>query len=124
MARGSIEKYEGKNGISWRLRYVVGYDHRGNPIHQRHTVKGTRKEAEVKLRELQTRVDVGCYVEPNKISTGDYLIRWLKTNRQRLSPSTIRRYEDYINRHLIPGLGEIPCKSLPRCRYRNSPTIC
>ena len=112
MARGSIEKYEGKRGTSWRLRYVVGYDSKGNPIHQRHTTRGTRKEAEAKLRELQTRVDVGDYVEPNKISTEDYLIKWLKTNRHRLSPSTIRRYEDYINRHLIPGLGDVILQKL------------
>ncbi len=60
MAQGSIERYEGKRGVSYRLRYVVGYDERGYPILRRCTVKGTKKEAEAKLRELQTQGGPGA----------------------------------------------------------------
>ena len=76
MARGSIEKYEGKRETSWRLRIVTGYDERGYPIVRRHTVKGTKREAEAKLRELLNEVDKGSYVEPSKLTLEEFIKQW------------------------------------------------
>jgi integrase len=112
VAQGSIERYEGKRGVSYRLRYVVGYDERGNPIHRRYTVRGTKREAEAKLRELQAQVDQGRYVEPSKLTVNEYMRRWFETTRQRLAPSTIRRYRDYCFKHIIPALGGTPLQKL------------
>jgi integrase len=57
---GSVQK-RGEN--SWRLRY---YDNAG----MRHTVtfRGTKKEADAKLRDLLTSVAKGSHVAPDKMT--------------------------------------------------------
>ena len=112
MARGSIERYEGKQGVSYRLRYVVGYDKRGNPIQRRHTVRGNKREAEAKLRELQAQVDQGRYVKPNDITLAVYLERWFGTHEAGLSPTTATRYRTFLDRRLIPALGKVLLQKL------------
>lgn len=113
MASGSIERYEGKKGHSWRLRIVTGYDERGYPIVRRHTVKGgTKREAEAKLRELLNEVDTGLYVEASQMMLSDYIQQWFETHRQGLALSTELRYRGHINCHIIPVLGTIPLQKL------------
>ena len=113
MASGSIEKYEGKKGHSWRLRIVTGYDERGYPIVRRHTVKGgTKREAEAKLRELLNEVDTGSYLEPSQMSLSDYIEQWFETHCQGLALSTVLRYRGHLNCHIIPHLGKVPLQKL------------
>jgi hypothetical protein len=40
---------------------------------------GTRKEAEQKLTELVGERDTGDFVEPSKLTLGQYLEEWVKT---------------------------------------------
>lgn len=113
MARGSIERYERKDGgVSWRLRYVTGYDARGNPIHARKTVRGTKREAEAELRRLMSDIDRGTRVEPSQETTGQFIGRWLATHQQGLSPTTAQRYRFFVDGHIIPGLGAVPLQKL------------
>ena len=120
MASGSIEKYEGKKGHSWRLRIVTGYDDRGYPIVRRHTVKGgTKREAEAKLRELLNEVDTGSYVEPSQMTLSEYIRQWFETHRQGLALSTELRYRGHINCHIIPLLGTVNLQKLSILQVQN-----
>ena len=112
MSRGSISKYEGKKGTSWRIRFVTGYNEHGRPIVRSHTVKGTKREAEVKLRELLKEVDNGTFVEPSNITLEEFINKWFETHRQGISHSTELRYKVDIKNHIIPGLGSIKMQKL------------
>ena len=112
MARGSITRYEGRRGTSWHIRIPIGTDAQGNPIHRRHTVHGTKREAEAKLRELLQEVDRGTYAEPTRMTLGEYLEKWYETHRQGLSPTTDERYRALLRVHLIPQLGGIRLQEL------------
>jgi len=112
MSRGSIEKYQGKNGVSWHIRICVGYNGKGDPTQQRHTVYGTKRDAEVKMRELLRQLDKGSYIKPDKIMISEYIPKWYETHRRGLSPTTDRRYKDYINTHILPRLGNIELQKL------------
>ena len=112
MSRGSIEKYQGNNGISWHIRICVGYNDKGDPIQQRHTEYGTKRDAEAKMRELLQQLDKGAYIKPNKITISEYIPKWYETHRRGLSPTTDRRYRDYINTHILPRLGNIDLQKL------------
>jgi integrase len=69
-------------------------------------VAGTKKDAQNELTKLLHSLQTGTYVEPTKLTVGEYLRRWLadyaKTN---VSPKTYERYEEIARLHLIPGLG-------------------
>jgi integrase len=77
------------------------------------TVKGSKKDAEKRLAELLHQLDTGTFIKPSKITTAEYLERWLKDYvLPNLSPRTAEGYESIINRHLVPGLGKIPLTQL------------
>jgi integrase len=112
MSSGSITKYQGKSGTSWHIRICVGYDQRGYPIQQRYTVYGAKRDAEAKLREILAKVDKGAYIKQDKTTLAEYIPKWYETHRRGLSPTTDRRYRDYINSHILPSLGNIELQKL------------
>jgi len=72
------------------------------------SVKGTKKEAEIRLAELLHQLDTGTFIKPGKMKVADYLTQWLKDNCvANLSPRTVEGYESIIRCHLIPALGNI-----------------
>ena len=84
----------------------------GKERHRWHAAGSTRKEAERVLADLVKRVHDGDYRSPEKITLGDYLQRWLPTQRQPLSPSTYSSYEGNLRLHVLPYIGNIPLQRL------------
>ena len=77
------------------------------------TVRGTKRDAEKKLAELQHQMDTGGYLKPSKITVGDFLIQWLSDHVwSRLELRTAEGYDHMIRRHLVPALGAIPLAQL------------
>ena len=71
---GSIRK-RGKN--TWELTVEVGRDAGGKRLRKFTNVKGTKAQAEKKLRELLTSLDKGMPVSTDKISVGQWLSKWM-----------------------------------------------
>ena len=65
----------------------------------------TRAEAERKLRELLHQLDRGLRPAPERMTLGEFLTGWLAVHRDRLRPTTIRRYEQVLEHLLLPTLG-------------------
>jgi len=72
------------------------------------TIKGSRKEAEKRLSEMQHQLDTGSFILPGKTTVTDYLDRWLadyaKTN---LSPRGFERYRDIVRAYFKPVIGNL-----------------
>src|SRR4051812_34980505 len=99
MADGSIKRLKLKGGkVRYRLRLDLGCDADGNRKQKCYTVKGTEKEAQQKLRELLSAVDGNVFVEPRKLTLGQWLKEWIDTQAAAgsLRASTVRRYRDVI----------------------------
>jgi integrase len=109
--RGSI-KWQSNN--SYRVRASIGKDPITNKyISHFETVKGNKKDAEKRLREILTEVDKGSFVKPEKITLGNYLNQWLRDYvKPNLSPRTYEGYEYIIRYHVIPNIGNIPLSDL------------
>ena len=108
--RGHI--YKPKGGASWYYIVDVGRDPQTGKRKMRK--KGgfrTRKEAERALAELISQVHRGGYVEPSKLTTGEYLATWLAHHRLDLKPSTIPGYEIAVER-LTERLGTLRLQEL------------
>ena len=99
---------------SWSIVIDVGRDPRtGKRQQQWHTVRGTKKEAEAKLRELLDALEKGVYVKSNKMTLGEWLEKWLESYvKVNCALRTYDGYHSVVKNHLVPNLGMIPLTQL------------
>lgn len=91
---------------TFEIRYSLGTDlATGKWKVKTVTFKGTRKEAQAKLHRILKALNTGDYVEPTKLTTGEYLKQWIDTIRSQISPKTHDRYFDVVHKFLIPTFG-------------------
>lgn len=103
--RGSIVA----RGDSWRIKVPLGKDSAtGKYTAFYETVRGTRKDADRRLRELLTELDKGIFVRPGKATLGEYLTAWLNDYcKPNLSPRTHELYSYMCEKHIAPALANI-----------------
>ena len=110
---GHIRKKTLKNGYVWQVIVESGADESGNRKRIYRNVKGTKQDAQKLLATLLTEFDNGTYIEPSKMTFGEYLQDWLKTYVEpNLSPTTQDSYLINIKKHIIPHLGKILLQEL------------
>src|SRR5262249_31520073 len=73
----------------------------------------TKREAEDFLDQERprTRQRMICAVEP-LVTVQEYGKRWLGLIEAVVKPGTYRRYEQLLNRHILPSLGSIPIRHI------------
>ena len=107
---GSIRK---RSPGSWELTVDLGRDANGKRIRRLASVKGTKKQAQQRLRELLTELDGGIEPFTGRILMRDWLNRWMSDCvEEHLSQATQDRYRGIVQNHLIPALGHIELKRL------------
>lgn len=103
---GSLRK---RSEHSWTIVLYLGRDPvTGKKKQSWRTVTGTKKKAEAELNRLLHELDTGAYIDPSKLTVGEYLDKWLadyaKTN---VAGKTFERYQGIVRDHLKPALGAI-----------------
>ena len=94
---------------SWEISFDLGRDSFGKRRTKWGTVRGTKAEAQRKLREMLTAMDQGRNPLPADVSLRDWLDRWMSEEirppkrRQR----TYETYRNIIDRHIVPYLGSL-----------------
>ena len=109
MARGSIRK-RGTN--RWQLTYDVPRGPDGKRRQRYETVRGTKKQAQARLTEIEHSLNNGRYFEPSLTPFGDYLDLWLQESSRNHRPKTAEHHEGIVRRHVKPSLGTIPMARL------------
>ena len=102
----------------WELIFDVGYvidPETGKKKRRQKFVsfRGSRRKAENRLRALLSDVDKNNFVEPAKLTFGEWLLMWFETaitGKKKLR--TVETYLSVIDRHLIPALGELLLQKL------------
>jgi len=108
--RGQIKQ---RSKGSYTIIVDLPRDQTGKRQQQWLTIKGTKKEAEKRLAELMHQVDTGRFLKPDNKTVGQYLEQWLEDYaRVNVRPRTYERYQEIVEKHLIPALGSIPLTSL------------
>lgn len=107
---GSIRK-RGKG--SWELTIDLGHDSEGKRLRKFAAVKGSKAQAQKKLRELLSLSDKGVPVSTQKITFGQWLAKWLSdyvvpNTRQK----TIERYQGLVEKHIAPYIGQVELTKL------------
>src|SRR5580704_1212655 len=88
---------------SWELKFDLGTDPlTGKRQTRYHSFKGTKREAESELVRLKAGVDKGEYVDPSKITLGQFLDRWETWAATQVSAKTLERYKELLTLHVPP----------------------
>jgi integrase len=73
-----------------------------------HNVRGTKKDAEAELVKQLNALQTGSYVEPTRITVGQFLRRWLDDfAKSKVAAKTFERYDEIVRLHLSPNIGHI-----------------
>lgn len=110
---GSIRKIERAGRTLWEGRISAGYDP-GTGKRIIKTVYGqTQREVQKKITEIVRDLDHGEYIEPVKMTVGEWMDEFLEVYcREQLKPYTVRKYEADIRNHIKPAIGAIRLQSL------------
>lgn len=96
-----------KRGNGWELRAYVGRDPvSGRTKYVTRTVHGTKREAEDELVRLLIETTGGGHAA-HDATVADLVLRWFEAAKADLSPTTVRGYQRYIDKHIVPGIGRI-----------------
>jgi integrase len=72
-----------------------------------HSFRGTKREAQVECSRLISALSGGAYIEPAKVTVGQFLDRWLDHIKSRVSPRTHERYGEIVRKNVNPLLGAV-----------------
>jgi integrase len=78
-----------------------------------HAFTGTKRQAQDECARLIAELNGGLYIEPTKITVGQFLDRWLEHTKPLVSPRTHERYGELVSKNLKPLLGAVLVTKLP-----------
>lgn len=109
--RGTLRR---KSADTWQLRIFRGRDGSGRQLCDYHTIQAsTKREAEAARTRILHALDTGGYVQPSRLTVGEYLESWLADYAaHNVARCTYDRYESIIHHHLVPAIGTIKLNQL------------
>ena len=104
---GSTHRY--KNG--WRTKIT----RRGQTVTaMARTEQESRRLAKAKLANLPS-LDSSLIPASANLLFGDYIVNWLTNKHSRnIAPTTYRRYESLMRRHVLPALGQLKIREITK----------
>jgi integrase len=101
-----------KDGL-WMAQMTVGRNPQTGKLKRASFYGKTRKEVADKLAKALRDQQQGIFVEPHKLTLGEWMSKWLwDYKRPSLRSTTFDNYEMLIRRHLKPALGNIALRDL------------
>jgi integrase len=98
---------------AWELRYELPRAPATGARRTRtETVRGSKRDAQRRLREILGELDRGVVTDAGKLTTGQWLEQWLAECKHTVAPKTWQEREGYVRRHIAPTLGAIPLAKL------------
>jgi integrase len=99
---------------SWEIKFELGVDPTTGKRRIRYaSFKGTKKQAEIELARLVSEQAAGLGVDPNKLSTAEFLATWLKDwAAQNVSPRTFQQHGETVQRYIAKRIGQVPIQKL------------
>lgn len=96
----------------YRVMINLGRDAQGRRRQRTEVVRGTKREAERRERELRRELETGSYVEPHRLIVADYMVRWLDATKGKVEERTWVRYEQIVRHQIVPTLGHVKLAQL------------
>jgi integrase len=99
---GSIFK---RNNGSWRAQVTLD----GKRLT---FTANTKKECQQWISDTLTQIDRGLTYQGANIELADFLSRWLTTKKSTLAPKTYQHYQQVIQDHINPSMGNLKLKDI------------
>jgi integrase len=92
---------------SWEIKFDLGTDQlTGKRRIHYSSFRGTKREAEAELVRLKAGADAGTYIDPSKVTLGEFLDRWERDwATVHVSAKTRERYLELLKHHIRPNIG-------------------
>jgi integrase len=91
----TITVYLGKDPVSKKKKWHTA------------TVRGTKREAQTACAKLITAITGGGFSEPNKVTSAEFLERWLTHMTTQVDARTHLGYAEKVRANIIPALGHV-----------------
>ena len=102
----------GRSGGTWYLRVELTRSDNGKRRQRRETVRGTKADAQHRLRDLLREVEGGGYVGSDRHTVAELAKRWLATKEHRVAAKTYAFYASHVRLYIVPALGSLRAESL------------
>src|SRR5262249_35966798 len=111
MSQGHIRP---RGAGTWELKFDLGRDPLTGKRQSRYvSIKGTKREAQAELTRLLNDTNSGTYIDPSKVSVGEFLDRWARDwVTVNVSPKTGERYRQLLDNQVKPHIGALPIQKL------------
>jgi len=100
---GSIKP--GRAPGTWYLRVELPRNGRGRRQQRRETLRGTKADAQRRLRELIREVESGGHADGTRMRVVDLAERWLQSAQHRVGARTFTSYDAHLRLYIVPLLG-------------------
>lgn len=108
---GTIRKktvtQKGNTYTYWEARVTTGRDPGTGKQIQRSFTGKTQKEVREKMQAAAVAINQGTYIEPCKLTVGEWLDIWVKDYLGAAKPSTVENYKYNIRIHIKPTIGAV-----------------
>ena len=92
---------------TWETIITVGRDTGTGKLIRKSYYTKTQAEARKKQTAVTHRVDKGTYIEPSKMTVGQWLDVWLVEYTKGLKPYSFRNYQSQVKNHIKPFIGVV-----------------
>lgn len=96
----------------WEARYTVGRDPGTGKQVQRSIYGATQQEVRKKLQEAVSNIDKGIFTESTSFTVSQWLNTWLKEYNGNVKITTAAKYQQAVEKHIIPALGAVKLTAL------------
>ena len=102
----------GRSGGTWYLRVELPRDIGGKRRQRREAVRGTKADAQHRLRDLLREVEGGGYASSDRHTIAELAKRWLGTKEHRVAAKTYAFYAAHVRLYIVPAFGSLRAESL------------
>lgn len=97
----------------WEGRYIKGYDSKNQKAKYSSVYGKTYSETKQKLNEAKYKSSVGIvYVDAKNKLFGEIVNSWFSAHKINLKPSSVIKYQNLIENHILPSLGHKKLREL------------
>ena len=97
---------------TWKISVDLGRDPLGKRCRKYLTHRGTKAQAQRRLRELLSTLDRGIALPDGRMLVRDSLVRWMRDQViPRRRQGTMERYRSAL-RYIVPMIGQLPLEKL------------